>query len=219
MESLEAVGFLLVLILWGLFIRLRDLRALRATNELANTFLEELKKYWNSGGSDMGSYGWLLHRSNKIQNLMGSQGIMHGYKPPYQDVMYRHYPIILNMLPELRSALEDEILSRNVAHQYANALQEAVLRFIGSVDDQIEETEKELRNPVKWFREGVREVVAFPTYLLGWLGLVKEGTAQKIVASSIFKAFSGLVALAGFLSALVTIVVGWEAFVKVIGNG
>ena len=52
------------------------------------TFAEEFGKtrhrYIESAGADGGAYGWLIHRSSKIQVQMGSTGIMAIYRPPSQ---------------------------------------------------------------------------------------------------------------------------------------
>jgi hypothetical protein len=56
--------------------------------------------------------------------------------------------------------------------------------------------------------------VAVPAYLLSWLGIISESCVRKLISSVFFKAVSGLIALVGFVSAIVTIVIGWEEFAK-----
>lgn len=181
--------------------------------DFADEFLGKLKSYVDSVGRNLDDYGWMIHRSNKMQNHLGSLGIIHSYKPPYKNIMYSNYPIILNMLPDLRSSIENDIL-RSVAYQYANSLQETLVRHIGRIEDNLEFYKKEIKNPFKWLREGVREIVAVPAYLLSWLGIISESFVRKLISSVFFKAVSGLIALVGFVSAIVTIVIGWEEFVK-----
>jgi len=183
----------------------------------AEEFLGKLKSYVDSVGRNLDDYGWMIHRSNKMQNHLGGLGVIHSYKPPYQNIMYSNYPIMLNMLPELRSSIEDDIL-RSVAYQYANSLQETLVRHIGCIEDSLEFYEKEIKNPFKWLREGVREIVSVPVYLLSWLGIISESFVHKLISNVFFKMVSGVIALAGFASAIITIVIGWEEFAKKLAN-
>ncbi|WP_297809525.1 hypothetical protein [uncultured Methylophaga sp.] len=160
----------------------------------------------------MEDYDWMLHRSNKMQYNLGHAGIYGSYRPPYQNVVYSNYPIILNMLPDLRNALNDQVLSGDVASQYAHALREVLIRHIGETEDRINYLVDEIMNPLKWFREGVKEVVSIPVYLLSALGILSKPLASNMLSSSLFSVLSGVVALISFLSALVTIGLGWEQF-------
>lgn len=210
--SILAIG------IYGLLKLIASLRPSGLRHVFAIEFLERLKEYWESGGSDSEAYSWLIHRSHKMQGEMGSFGVVHNYKPPYQNYVITNYDIILNMIPDLRRCLEDDLLSRNLAHQYMNALQEAIVRYVGSIEDDRSDIINEIKNPVKWLRNGIRDIVAVPAYLLGWFGIISESTLQRWVSSLIFSVISGVVALAGFASAIVTIVIGWEQFVTVMGN-
>lgn len=204
--------------IYGLIKLIVSLRPCGLRHVFAIEFLENLKTYWESGESNSEAYSWLIHRSNKMQGEMGGFGVVHNYKPPYQNYVITNYDIILNMIPDLRRCLEDDLLSRNLAHQYMNTLQEALVRYIGSIEDERTEIINDIKNPVKWLRSGVRDIVALPAYLLGWLGVISESTANKWVSSLLFSVISGVVALVGFASAVVTTVVGWDQFIKVIGS-
>lgn len=213
MEQLIIITVLLAICVYGFFKISIKLKKQNENLAFAASFLEKLKSYVSSEGRNLDDYGWMIHRSNKMQNQMGSLGILHSYRPPYQNIIYNDYPIILNMLPDLRSSIQEDVL-RSVAYQYANALQEALVRHIGCIDDNLESYNREIKNPFKWFREGVREIVVLPAYLLSSFGIVSESFVGKLISSVFFKVISGLIALLGFVSAIVTIVIGWEEFVK-----
>ena len=217
MERVIIIVALLVTFGWGFAKIGLKFKKQDAMLSFADEFLGRLKKYVDSAGRNLDDYGWMIHRSNKMQNHLGDLGIIHSYKPPYQNIRYSNYPIILNMLPDLRSSIENGMLT-SVAYQYANALQETLIRHIGCVEDNLEFYEKEIKNPFKWLREGVREIVAVPAYLLSWLGIISESFVHKLISSILFKAFAGFVALIGFVSAIVTIVIGWEEFAIKLSN-
>ena len=151
-----------------------------------------------------------------MQNDMGGQGIIHGYRPPYQNFMYKSYPIILNMIPELRQAFEDDILSSRLAGQYSAALQEAMVRHLGNLEDALKGQKAAIKNPIIWLREGVRGITSFPASLLGWLGIISESTAYRFQSSISIKVISGLVTIVGLVSAVFTIILGWNQFLSTI---
>ena len=205
MEKLIVISILLAVSGYG-FIKIGlRIRKYNKQHDFAREYLSKLKSYVDSTGRNIDDYGWMIHRSSKMQHHLGRLGILRDYQPPYKNFIFNSYPIILNMLPDLRNSIGDEIM-RSIAYQYANTLQETLVRHIGCVEDNLEFHVNDLKNPVKWLREGVREIVAIPVYLLSWLGIVSESIANKVVTSIIFKMLSGILALLGFISALVTIV-------------
>lgn len=201
----------------GLLRLIREKKRISDCSALAVDFMEHLRDYVHSGGSDLESYRWLIYRSNKMQLQLGFSGIYASYRPPYANFQYSNYPIILNMLPDLRHALDDSILSGGpVVNQYSMALQDTIVRHLGSLHDQDDFNDKALRNPVVWLREGVRTVVALPLTLLGWLGALGESTVSRLLSGRTFKAVSAFVAVVGFVSAVMGIVLGWEQFVQMV---
>lgn len=179
----------------------------------AGEFMHKLKAYVESNGRDNESYGWLTHRSSKMQKQMGHHGFYASYRPPYANFQYSNYPIILNMLPELRKTLEDDVLSRgDLAHQYAVSIQEAIIRYAGVLEDRESDLLRSIQNPVIWFREGVRMILALPLSVLGWLGALSEKSVSALTSSKVFRFISALVGIVGFVSAVMGIVLGWEQF-------
>ena len=184
---------------------------------LAHNYLEKLKDYVESHGEDSQAYGWLTHQSNQMQNQLGAGGILAAYKPPFANYQYSSYPIILNMLPDLRKAFDDDLLSRRLAHQFATTIQEVLIRHAGSLESQRSYLEGQLKNPIVWLREGVRMVLALPLSLLSWTGVVSQRASRRITSSQIFRIASGLATLVGLISAIIGIAVGWDEFVKLLG--
>lgn len=193
-----------------------QLRSLGKKLEFVHEYLEKLKAYVEGHGADREAYGWMIHRSNKMQNQLGTGGIMAAYRPPFANYQYTNYPILLNMLPELRRAYEDSLLSNNLAHQYATTIQEVLIRHAGTLEDRREAHLNQLRNPLIWFREGVRAVIAFPLSVLSWAGVLSVRAVGAITQSATFNVISGLVGLLTLLSAIMSIALGWQEFVKLV---
>ena len=65
---------------------------------------------------DSQAYAWLTLNANRMQAQMGTQGLM-TFKPPFANHMIYNYPVVLNVLPEVRKCLTDQLLSRNLGWQ------------------------------------------------------------------------------------------------------
>lgn len=120
---------------------------------------------------------------------------------------------MLNMLSDLRSSIENDILMP-VAYQYANTLQETLVRHIGCIEDNLKFYKKEIKNPFKCLLEGVREIIVIPAYVLSGLGIISKSFVYKLISSVFFKVISGFFTLVCILSAIVSLIIGWDEFVK-----
>ena len=168
----------------------------------------------DSNGNDTITYGWLLLRSNKMQNLLGPQGIIHHFKPPFANYAYKNYPVILNMIPEVRKFIGG--ISVKYAHEYAITIRECIIRYAGTLEDLADILYKELFNPFIWIRETFQIVTALPFFLLNWFGIISTSALRSITSNILFKLSSGFIAVVGFLSAIIGIITGWDKFVVIL---
>jgi hypothetical protein len=73
--------------------------------EFAGEFRNRFVKYCNSEGQDTETYNWLILNCNKMQTQMGKYGVYRAFRPPYENYIINNYPIVLNMIPEVRKRL------------------------------------------------------------------------------------------------------------------
>lgn len=69
--------------------------------EFANKYFQTYDRYSRSGDFDGELYVWLTMNVSKIQNYVGSFGVM-SYKPAFQNYMINNYQIIINTIPKFR---------------------------------------------------------------------------------------------------------------------
>lgn len=73
----------------------------------AAEFRRSFIAYANSHGADRKAYHWMTLNSTKMQAQMGFHGILSAFRdPPYT---YSNYPVVLNLLPRIRSDFDDPI--------------------------------------------------------------------------------------------------------------
>jgi hypothetical protein len=164
---------------------------------------------------DSSAYAWLTLNANRMQAQMGSEGLM-TFKPPFANHMIQNYPVVLNVLPEVRKCLTDELLSRTLLNQYASLLDETLMRYQGSLLERHRQAVGLVKNPVVWLASGIRSVLAVPIWFLASAGVLPRSFASRILGSSVYRVLSGLVATIGFISAIVGLVTGWEQFAVIL---
>src|SRR5690554_5572672 len=84
----------------------RIVKKIDFAGEYRNKFIDFANKYfenyshWNRSETfDYKQYAWLTMNGDKIQNDVGSFGIM-SYKPAFQNYMINDYCIIINTIPK-----------------------------------------------------------------------------------------------------------------------
>ncbi|OGU10272.1 MAG: hypothetical protein A2075_21740 [Geobacteraceae bacterium GWC2_58_44] len=147
-----------------------------------------------------------------MQRQLGRTGILAAFRPPFADFQYTNYQILLNMLPELRKAFVDSYALGRLASEYGATVQETMLRHLGEIDECETNLGKEVRNPFVWLREGARTILAIPLYLLQWFGIISESITDKVTGNFIFRMLSSVAVIVGFIGSVITIVLGWEQF-------
>lgn len=174
-------------------------------------FHDKFYDYASSTGRDHNAYGWLIHRSCKMQKQINEQGLIATYCAPYSHQQVTNYSIIINMIPALNHAFQDYLL-RDDAKQYLNVINESLTRHRGYLDDKEEYILYRLKNPIYWFQRGINQVIGIPFYILSMFGIMNPQTASRIIASYVFGIISGVVSFISFLSAIFTLVIGWDDF-------
>jgi hypothetical protein len=96
---------------WSL---LSSLRELNNRYHFAADFHRDLITYLESHGRDVQRYASLIQRSVRMQEQLGPLGVQ-AYKPPFANYYLTNYSIVLNLLPELHRAFEDETLASGTA--------------------------------------------------------------------------------------------------------
>ena len=89
-----------------------------------------------------------------------------------------------------------------------------MIKYIGYLEDYKRETERNVKNPMVLFREGFKEIISIPLFILSSFSIFSRKTVNSIMDSIIFKIFTGLIALITLVSGIVTIVVAYYQTLK-----
>lgn len=192
----------------------------------AYEYLNKFREYGNSlikDNEDYQAYEWLTMRGPKMQAKVGELGIAKGFIPPFSNIQYNTYQIIVNALPTLRDEARDPMRSYNslqnkLVHNYLTMIDDVLLRYIGRLENRLEDVRTQLKNPFIWLREGVQFFVQIPILLLYWSGLIKYTTYYRFSNNFIIKFINFLIILIGLVSSVITIVTGYNPFMEIFNN-
>ena len=177
--------------------------------EFSNKYFESYDRWSRSGNFDGEKYVWLTMNVSRIQNNLGTFGIM-DYIAPFQTYKVSNYQIVINTIPKFRDG--------SIQDFDVNSVDDSLLRYIGYLNEYQKDTLRNLKNPLIWFREGFREILSVPIFILSWFGIISNRTLNSIKNSLIYKVISGLIALVTLISGIVTIVVGYDQTIEFINR-
>ena len=177
--------------------------------EFSNKYFETYDRWSKAGDFDGQLYVWLTMNVSKIQGNLGTFGVM-DYIAPFQTYRVSNYQIVINTIRKFRDGAVKEF--------DVNSVDDCLLRYIGYLEEYSKDTLKNLRNPIIWFREGFREILSIPIFILSWFGIISNRTVNSIKDSLNYKVISGLIALVTLVSGVVTIIVGYDQTIKFINS-
>jgi len=214
---------LLALLIIGVSLIIRAGRTESKNLDEAYEYLNKFREYGNSifkGKENYEAYEWLTMRGPKMQAKVGELGIARGFIPPYSNIQYNTYQIIVNALPTLRDEARDPMrgynsLQNNIVQNYLTMIDDVLLRYIGRLENRLEDFNAQLKNPFIWLREGVQFFVQIPILLLYWSGLIKYATYYRFTNNIIIKFINFIIIVVGLISSIITIVTGYNPFMEI----
>jgi hypothetical protein len=173
----------------------------------ANTFLSTYNQFSGNGTIDNEKYIWLTKYVTKIQSNMGQFGII-DLIPPFQTYHIKNYQLIVNSIPKFRA--------QNIDKFEINSTDDSLLRYIGNLEEIINQVQKKIKNPIIWFQEGIQSIISLPLHILSWFGIISKQLIYKVKGNIIFKLFTGITGLIAFISGIITIIVGKDEAIEIL---
>jgi len=207
--ALAVLAIILVVGIWRIVARLIGARRRAA---MARTFRERFQAYAHSSGEDNEAYERLAFFAERMGNAMGRHGRVNA-TPPFSGRSAKKYLTVLQFIPELRMHFADLRgggygLGNEGASWIYHTVDDALIRFLGGLDETAKRAAKSLLNPIAWFREGAERLLALPFFIAGAFGLIEPGRAAAIEGRTSFRAVAGVAALIVAATIASTLIVG-----------
>lgn len=173
-------------------------------------FTHEFQRYFvqfaESRGTDSESFLWVMKNMDRMQANLGVIGVLDGYRPAYANYIVRNHQILINTLPEIQTGHAHPAM--------IDSCQVAILRYIGTLDRWVADSNHQLVNPLVYLKEGVSTIISLPIYLLSALGLIAIESTERFRLSHFVQFLSMCVVLIGLVGSIIGIVTGWDQFTK-----
>src|SRR3984893_19268522 len=105
-ETLYTIGGICIVCGTGLFQLRKERRSLETRRAFATEFRSRFHAYASNPEQEFQTYTWLIANSPQMQMEMGGLGILEHFTDGRYSVT--NYPIILNMLPTIRNAVDND---------------------------------------------------------------------------------------------------------------
>jgi len=153
------------------------------------------------------TYRWITENVDHMQNLLGSKGVI-SYRPAYANYVINRYPILLNTFPKIANETADQ-------EDIMSAI-DAITRYQGQLKRFDDNAWAELKNPIRWFIQGIRTITQLPVLILETFGIISKNTFSSISSSVFYRVVAGSLALVAFGANLATLIIGWSAITQAI---
>lgn len=184
--------------------------------DLATEFLSKFLEWCNGRAEDHSLYNWMLSKSETVQTMLGSGGLMH-IRRPFENGYHPNVPVVLNGIPEIQRAWHDGWrVHDQVISAYAQMIDGCLRRFIGSTEEQHRRERARLFNPLVLFCGGVAWLMELPLFILSETKIITTSRRMIIANGRLFSLLSGVVTLATLVATIMTIVMGWDKFAAVV---
>lgn len=207
----EIIGIIFVLMLIGFiknFMRLFSLaKNIDFLAQYRKNYVEYCNNYIGKGirsEEENRLYIRLLSDAPKAQMLLMDAGFV-DYKLAGTWSYLTNYQILINTVQTLRNP-------PSFGGEEYGMLYNILVMQVSRLNELHENTRKETFNPIILLREGVQFFTTLPISLLYWTGLIKYTTQYKLSNNIVIKFFNFVIIFIGFVSAIFTIVLGWEQF-------
>lgn len=211
MSKLHVILIFIALLTIGICRILFRINKLSRKLEFTENYLKKFQTFtmqlFKNNAFENGLYIWLTENVNKMQSLLGSNGILHNYKPPFANYVYSDYQVLVNTLSEIR---------RKTVHQdMIGICEDCFFRYIGQSKEILSSYTKQLRNPLLWLRESMNFIITLPLLLAYWFGLFSYSMFDRLSYSLFFRLLSFLITILYILGSIITIITGWDTFAMI----
>lgn len=177
----------------------------------SNDFRSILSAYIDSRFKDIEKYNQLLYKSYKMQTILGTFGILHNYRPQYENITINQCEIISNLIPEINRIYYSY---NHYPYEIISIIDGSIVRYLGYLDEKEKNIKSKLINPFKILPIGLSIILNLPLYVCKSLGLIRYSLYSNIKNSPLYQPIAFIIALLGILSDAITVSQGGVSFIE-----
>ena len=201
--AISGIGFL------GLWYRREGLEEDRHFIEL---YISKFQKFTDTYQEEFDSdrYYWLTHRVLKAKLLASDPEVWAPHGRSLQDEALEKSESLVDAL--------DRMGQHEVPREQISSLTAFLVRYLGGLDDSIEQLQKRRWNPLLLFREGIQLILLSPVLAYRWATGGQNNTlVAETLNSAPFRRWTAILSVLGLALPIIILVFGWDTLVD-LGN-
>ena len=183
-----------------------------------NHFVVVAENYLKKGYADSSeNYDFCISNVDRIQAELGRDGIVY-MSDNLRGVRIRSYALFSNIFVEMRqsSGLMFTSLMRERMASLFGTCTDALRKHIGNLDHETDFLMKKLYNPFSCFSKTIQWILDLPIRILVSFGIINSNKRSEISNNIIYKLIGLAINIISFVSAIMTIILGWDDFLELI---
>lgn len=219
MDKLIPVLVVLGIILCGFISKIIELRRISLRIDFTHDYREKFIKYVNEiiaqHNINYELYYELTSKAKEMQYELGEDGIVAFMKDNLDGYATKNYQLLINFLPETHEMLDEYALPARY-NTSIRTCDDMFIRHLGTLEKEKKSIGKGIINPFSSFAEGIKSIILLPFTLMNWFGFISTEKTNRVRKNVFVKVLNIFVATIGFVSAVFTIVIGWNDFLRII---
>ena len=193
-------------------------RRIDFATDFHNNFVEVAENYLMKGHIDSSkNYNYCIANIDRIQAELGRDGIVY-MSDNLRGVRVNKYALFSNIFVEMRQSsglMFTSIMKERMSSLFGTCV-DVLRKHIGNLEYEIDLVRKKLYNPFSCFSKTIQWIVDLPIKILVSFGIINHNRRNMILNNLIYKIISLAINVIGFVSAVMTIMLGWNEFFKMI---
>jgi hypothetical protein len=175
----------------------------RFVDQYIKKFQNFSETYHDQFDSDL--YHWLTHRVLRAQSLASDNVVWESFDPKLQEAAAQKSASLVETL--------DQMGQHSVPTDRVQSLTSFMIRYLGGLDDYIENMQQQQKNPLLLFRQGIQGILLAPAMALRWV-TGTETTAEELAPQREIGRWTAFFSIVFLIVPLIVILAGWTPIVE-----
>jgi hypothetical protein len=180
---------------------------LEESRQFVDQYIKKFQKfsetYHDALDSDL--YHWLTHRVLRAQTLASDAAVWESFDSKLQEAAAQKSASLVETL--------DQMGQHSVPTERVTSLTSFMVRYLGGLDDYMDNLKRQQKNPLLLFRQGIQGILVAPAVALRWV-TGSETSVGEIAPQREIGRWTAFFAIISLIIPIIIIFVGWTPIVQ-----
>lgn len=183
------------------------LSKLEDSRQFVDQYVKKFQKFGETYNDEFDSdlYHWLTHRVLRAQSLASDSAVWESFDNSLQEAAAQKSASLVETL--------DQMGQHSVPADRVQSLTSFMVRFLGGLDDYIENLQQQQKNPLLLFRQGIQGILQAPAMALRWV-TGSETAMEEVAPRREIGRWTAFFSIVSLIVPFFIILVGWGPIVE-----